>query len=880
MYTSSLTRSHLSSSGNVRRGLTAVAVLIALTAGFTVRADAQAITEARVSISASKPANTAALKARFFRPTPQGQVLTLSITLPLRNQAQLASFLHHLYTPGDPLYHHFLTGSQFHSEYCPTQMEYDNVVGWAQIQGLTVNRTFASRTILSVRGTVSVIDHAFAVNIGDYKLPGGGLIYSHDHAPQLPLQIGSEISGVVGLTNASLFRHTNIRRYSSIQQTLDNPLSVSHAFGTGPAGGLAPADVKTAYDLTTTLEGEGQSVALYELDGYFATDIAQYTTQFAIPAPNIINVPVDGFSSAPGSGQDEVVLDIDMILALSPKIGHLYVYEGQNGTSAIVDTYQQIADDYDTNHAAAVSTSWGLDEADASDSIPAESTAFTQMEAQGQTIYASAGDNGAYDNGTTLSVDDPASQPNVTGVGGTHLTLKSVGGAYSSETSWNTLPLGAAGGPEGGGGGISTVWPKQSWETNVFPTISFRQVPDVSLDADPNTGFDIYVKADGGWNTFGGTSDAAPLWASFTDLVNELRAQSGLPTLGFANPPIYQIGAGANYNTDFHDIADGSTNLFYPAVAGYDMSTGWGTFIGEELLNDLAGNGFANLPKGTLGGVVTGPASIPIANATITAITTGSSEVVGKTTTDSTGTYTMQLPAGINLDVSADGSSSGAVKYAGETVDGIVVSTTAPTIQNFQLTVAQTFQPNTIQLISVPEEFSGIASFETLFGITDPLTSNDPVLFYWDPTLLEYIKTPAAPADTFHLGLGYWALFPNNTTVWYLHRQGIPASNTQTFSIALKQGWNMIGDPFTTNVPLTGITVDTVPSSTPVALASSSLVSLPLYFYVGGSSVYATLNTSTDSLLTGVGYWIDATAPATLILPAPGNGNPTPIGTH
>src|SRR5262249_37948230 len=142
-----------------------------------------------------------------------------------------------------------------------------------------------------------------------------------------------------------------------------------------------------------------------------------------------------------------------------------------------------------------------------------------------------------------------------------------------------------------GGGGISVVWPIPSWQVGVVSaaskgSTSSRNVPDVSLNADPNTGYAIFYRNT--WWIFGGTSCAAPLWASFTSLVNQKRASNGKSTLGFANPALYSIATGANYTTNYHDIADGSTNLFYPAVTGYDDATGWGSFNGTNLLNSLA----------------------------------------------------------------------------------------------------------------------------------------------------------------------------------------------------------------------------------------------------------------------------------------------------
>ena len=186
---------------------------------------------------------------------------------------------------------------------------------------------------------------------------------------------------------------------------------------------------------------------------------------------------------------------------------------------------------------------------------------------------------------STLSVDDPASQPYMVGVGGTQLFVNS-DGSYNHETTWNvnnTVSGGAS------GGGISSLWSIPAWQQGVASAASatMRNVPDVSLNADQYPGYSIYYN--GGWYIFGGASCASPLWAAFTARVNQVRTANGTSTLGFANPLIYQIGTGARYQMDFHDIADSSTNLYYPAGTGYDNATGWGSFNGANLLADLVG---------------------------------------------------------------------------------------------------------------------------------------------------------------------------------------------------------------------------------------------------------------------------------------------------
>jgi kumamolisin len=216
--------------------------------------------------------------------------------------------------------------------------------------------------------------------------------------------------------------------------------------------------------------------------------------------------------------------------------------------------------------------------------LTSENSILKQMALQGQTVFAASGDAGAYSDQSKLSVIDPASQPFVVAVGGTRLMTQ--GGTYDDETTWNN------GSPSqgAGGGGVSALWVQPSWQSGVGTSSnrgssSMRNVPDVSLNADPMTGYSIFVG--GRWVNVGGTSAAAPLWAGFMALVNHQRMTNGLGPVGFLNPRLYSIGRSARYSADFNDIQDGSTNLYYPAVPGFDDATGWGTLNGQGLLEDL-----------------------------------------------------------------------------------------------------------------------------------------------------------------------------------------------------------------------------------------------------------------------------------------------------
>ena len=517
------------------------------------------------------------------------RLLSLALTLPLRNQAELADLLRAQADPEDPRFGQFLTPQAFAARFSPTQADYDRVAAYARSVGLVVTGTHPNRTVLDVAAPAASAERAFGLHLLVYQsLRDGRFFFAPNAEPRIPAGLASVVSGVIGLDNAAQWHpHLRLKPATDFSQALD-PLALPFEIGSGPGGALSPSDIKKAYNLAgNTQTGAGQILALFELDGYAAGDVSAYEANFGLPSVPLQNVLIDGYSGASGTGAAEVTLDIELQAALAPGATKILVYEAPNSSAGVVDAYNKIATD---NLAKQISTSWGEAENSAGATIRnAENTAFQQMASQGQSIFAAAGDSGANDNGSTLSVDDPASQPYMAGVGGTSLTTAGPGGAYTSEKTWNngSTANGA------GGGGISTVWPIPNYQAPVAGSAAskgsatMRNVPDVSLDADPNTGYSIYFQ--GKWVIYGGTSCAAPLWAAFTALVNQQRATNGLGTLGFANPPLYTAFQGANGATDFHDIADGSTNLFYPAVAGYDDATGLGTFNGANLLLDLSG---------------------------------------------------------------------------------------------------------------------------------------------------------------------------------------------------------------------------------------------------------------------------------------------------
>jgi kumamolisin len=242
-------------------------------------------------------------------------------------------------------------------------------------------------------------------------------------------------------------------------------------------------------------------------------------------------------------------------------------------TTAIHDT---------TNKPTIVSISWGGPESSwTSQAMTSYDAAFADAGTLGVTICTASGDNGSADGETDglAHADFPSSSPNVLACGGT--TLKASGSTISSETVWNN---GAQGGATGGG--VSDVFALPAWQktAGVPPSANpggrvGRGVPDVSGDADPNTGYDVRV--DGETGPVGGTSAVAPLWAGLVALINQ---HAGRPA-GFINALLYAAG-----EAPFHDIVSGN-NGAYAAKAKWDACTGLGSPNGGKVLSTIAPTG-------------------------------------------------------------------------------------------------------------------------------------------------------------------------------------------------------------------------------------------------------------------------------------------------
>jgi len=494
----------------------------------------------------------------------------------------LSETLDQLYGSHAPAYRHFLSSSEFMQKFGLADKR-AMLKNFAQANGLLIDpaEDKPESMVVKVSGSAAAVNTAFNVRMNHYRDAQGHVFRAQETEPTIPASLAPHLSAVLGLSNVS-----------GVMQPHFQKIPISHLTGThghDNGNGLAPVDIKTVYGLNSILlTGTGQTIALAEFDGYDPSDITTYENVYNIaPLIQVTPILVDAASNVAGENTIEVVLDVEMVAALAPGVSQILVYESPNNLLQGLDLYDRIATE---NIAQVASTSWGLDEQDATEAIiQPESQIFQRMAIQGQTMYAASGDCGAYDQGPSGScitnngfrVDDPASQPYVTGVGGTILSGSVLA---PTETVWNTLSQPAGGAT---GGGISGAWTIPLYQQGVAGTASqsARNVPDVALNA--GSGYSVYVN--GAWSPvpIGGTSAAAPLWAALTALINQERAATGKGPLGFANPALYQIGTSTNSTSAFHDIVSGN-NALYSAGSGYDNATGWGSFRGVGMISNAS----------------------------------------------------------------------------------------------------------------------------------------------------------------------------------------------------------------------------------------------------------------------------------------------------
>ncbi|HUZ83290.1 MAG TPA: S53 family peptidase [Gaiellales bacterium] len=566
-------------SGRLTRA-TAVAVLACLAALAASPAQGRAGTGlgAPARLAGSRPMLPAG--ARAVQAAPAAGTVSAVVYLKPRNPGLLARIAAR--TSGRPPLSH----SQIAALFMPTAATVARVGAYLTGEGLTV--TGASGLWIRARGSVATAGRAFGSALELYREPGGRTFRAPSSALAMPSTIAAEVQAVGGL-------QTNLQLRPAAQ--LPAPLAVNPTATCSGAtsaqasyGGYLPQNIESGYDFTglqQTAPGAGETVGLVEFSAFASGDITAYRNCVSgITGAFPVKVSIDGGNTSLGGGRVEAALDIEVVEATAPAAA-IRVYEAPNDLSEVPAIIQQM----ETDGVTVASDSWGLCEPLVGPSLlGAENNALQVAASGGMSFYAASGDSGASDckpvNGSlTPSVDDPASQPFVTGVGGT--TLKS-----GAQKAWTDS-----------GGGVSGMWTRPAYQVGFTRPVSAyhctsstttpcREVPDLAMNADPNTGYVIYCGQCFGtsisWAPVGGTSAAAPLAAGMTALANQYSLANGGQRMGFANPFLYSTSSNTNV---LWDVTSGGNNIGgggYSAGAGYDMVTGLGSLRGTGLGQALA----------------------------------------------------------------------------------------------------------------------------------------------------------------------------------------------------------------------------------------------------------------------------------------------------
>ena len=429
-----------------------------------------------------------------------------------------------------------------------------------------------NRALVTLSGTSAQIGQALGTGFANYHSATDGDFYAATKAAQLPASFGSAVTAVLGLSSLSKVAvpHPAMRTAATLSAGKAAATAALSSAGLSlpslnyPAQ-YTPQNFWSMYDAPSSQTGSGQQVSIIT-EGDLSqpkADLATFEKTFGLPAVTWNQIDV-GAQSTDTSGDDEWDLDSRYSTGFAPGVSQINVYDGPSLNDAdILTTIDRWVTDDLTKQGSFSAGECDL-LADASGFTAGLDAVLQQADAQGQTMFFSAGDTGSQCpaitgvNGVPAGIPDtnyPASSPYGIGVGGTSVLSPS----GPSEIAWYA-----------GGGGLSPLEPAASFQANTtllgVAPLTQRGVPDVSLDADPESGYDVVV--DGTVEGIGGTSASAPSWQGIWARVQG--AHSG--SVGFAGPVLYSTEA----STAFHDITIGANGL-YTAGPGYDLVTGLGT---------------------------------------------------------------------------------------------------------------------------------------------------------------------------------------------------------------------------------------------------------------------------------------------------------------
>jgi pseudomonalisin len=538
------------------------------------------------------------LKVTKVGATPADTPVSLAIGLRVRDAAGLKSFARQVNTPDSPIYRQWLTPAEFNARYAPASSQVSAVTSYLKRQGFTGISVAGNRLYVSAFGTAAQAEAAFNTQLESYKAAGTGrTVYANVTPAEVPSSLGGTVVSVLGLENMVSFHYhplVNAKATAALRSGKIRAGATAAAEGCQPTTyalcSYTPKVFWKAYDVGSTPMGSGSTIAIMaegDLSSVTA-DLRQAETAWGLPKVPYSIVPV-GVPSPDTSGADEWDLDTQYSTGMAGTVKHLYIYD----TTSLTDSDIGLEFNKWVSQDVAQSASASFGECEQFPYLDglmvSNDEAMNEAAAQGQTMHASAGDTGgqscavAPTNGAPESglpeVNYPCASPYIVCVGGTTL-FTNTDGSYSEEIAWVA-----------GGGGNSAYEYSPYWQSCVTPTNAgeneARDVPDIAMDADENTGAVVYVG--GTPEVVGGTSLSSPLalgvWARL--LTHDTKR------LGFASPRLYSLYPPPTACVNgvptpptsplsdppypFHDVYAGS-NGAYSALPGWDYTTGLGSY--------------------------------------------------------------------------------------------------------------------------------------------------------------------------------------------------------------------------------------------------------------------------------------------------------------
>ena len=551
---------------------------------------------------------------------------SLQLVLPLKaDLAGLRRTALAITTPGSPRYAEYESIAQLAHRFGASAVARTRVVAYLRRAGAENVKIDATGLFVDATMAAGAAGRLFATPLAQFRSDLGVRFVAPAAAAaagpagpagHLPAGLQGLVTGVVGLDTRPLSSSPAIahlsRPRSAVAHAASQPSSARPRSGT-PLGcapgvdsdGFTPNQYLTAYGYDPLhlagIEGQGERVALIEIDGFSYRDIKAFAQCFSLPIPALNAFGVGVKRPLPPGG--EATLDLEVLDTAAPSLKSIDVYETK---SSAADTLSGLTAPLRAKQKPQViSASLGLCELSLFRSvgnagISSTEGALQMAAASGITFLASSGDQGSADctaaDGTPLrvkAVNYPASSWWVTGVGGTNIVLDALN-HITSQVVWND----AAEQPgSAGGGGSSEIFRRPNYQKGTVATDS-RAVPDVSLLADIAPGYAIYCSAPGDcinmsnvtpWQAVGGTSAATPLLAGGLALVDQELRMNHRANLGLANPLLYKTGRSRAAASVFFDVTAIGNDVgpdiggnarplgCCSARRGYDKATGWGS---------------------------------------------------------------------------------------------------------------------------------------------------------------------------------------------------------------------------------------------------------------------------------------------------------------